>query len=161
MTFVPTSSTCSTNVVLPGAPSTRPSLPCASSRITLPRPWTIDQIPYGKKPRRLPAVLSRDEVVQLFAAVRGPVDRLLLQTAYAAGLRLSEVIRLRVSDIDSRRMLVWVRQGKGGKDRCVPLSPRLLTLLRDYWQQYRVPLSEMLGALSTERGRGILRGWAK
>jgi integrase/recombinase XerD len=106
-------------------------------RVTVPRPWAVEQIPYGKKPKSLPAVLSREEVVQLFAAVRLPVYRMLLQTAYAAGLRLSEVIRLRVTDIDSSRMLLWVRQGKGGKDRCVPLSPRLLALLRDYWQQFR------------------------
>jgi integrase/recombinase XerD len=106
-------------------------------RVTLPRPWAVEQIPYGKRPKSLPAVLSREEVVQLFAAVPLPVYRVLMQTAYAAGLRLSEVVRLRVTDIDSRRMLVWVRQGKGGKDRCVPLSPRLLALLRAYWQQYR------------------------
>lgn len=106
-------------------------------RVTLPRPWAIEQIPYGKRPRSLPAVLSREEVVQLFAAVPLPLYRMLLQTAYAAGLRVSEVVRLRVTDIDSSRMLVWVRQGKGGKDRCVPLSPRLLALVRDYWQHCR------------------------
>ncbi len=73
----------------------------------------------------------------MFAAAPAPVYRMVLQTAYAEGLRVSEVVRLQVTDLDSRRMLVWVRQGKGGKDRCVPLSPRLLALLRAYWQRFR------------------------
>jgi len=105
--------------------------------VTLQRPFPVEQIPYGKRPRPLPAVLSRDQVVRLLEAVPQPFYRLVLQTAYAAGLRVSEVIRLRVEAIDSARMLLWVRQGKGRKDRCVPLSPRLLALLRAYWQQAR------------------------
>ena len=97
----------------------------------------VPLLPSGKKPKALPAVLSREGVVRLLEALPDPVYRLILQTASAAGLRVSEVIRLQVPDIDSSRMLLWVRQGKGHKDRCVPLSQRLLEALRAYWQQYR------------------------
>jgi site-specific recombinase XerD len=106
-------------------------------RVTLRAPFAVEMIPYGKKPRTLPAVLSRDEVAQLFALVPQPVERLILQTAYACGLRASEVLRLRVADIDSGRRVLWVRQGKGGKDRGVPLSPALLEALRAHWQRLR------------------------
>jgi integrase/recombinase XerD len=92
-------------------------------RVTLQAPFAVTMIPYGKKPKSLPAVLSREEVVQLFALVPQPLERLILQTTYACGLRASEVLSLRVQDIDSSRMLLWVRQGKGNKDRGVPLSP--------------------------------------
>ena len=95
-------------------------------RVTLQAPFAVDMIPYGKKPKTLPAVLSRDEVARLFACVPQPLERLMLQTTYACGLRASEVLRLQVTDIDSSRMLLWVRHGKGDKDRCVPLSPALL-----------------------------------
>jgi len=105
--------------------------------VTLRRPDAVVLIPYGKKPRTLPAVLSPDEVARLFAAVSNPRDRLLLQTAYAAGLRVSEVVGLRVGDIDSGRMLLHVRRAKGNKDRLLPLSDVLLGLLRDYWRRYR------------------------
>jgi integrase len=94
-------------------------------------------IPYSKKPRALPAVLSRDEVAQLFAWVPQPVERLRLPTAYACGLRASEVLRLRVADSDSARRVLWVRPGKGGKDRGVPLSPALLEGLRAHWLRLR------------------------
>jgi integrase/recombinase XerD len=105
--------------------------------VTLDRPNLVGYIPYGKKPKRLPAVLSPQEVVRLFdAATPGP-HRLLLRTAYAAGLRVSEVVGLRVADVDSARMVLHVRQGKGHKDRLVPLSVRLLGELRDYWRRYR------------------------
>jgi site-specific recombinase XerD len=106
-------------------------------RVTLQAPWTVTMIPYGKKPKSLPAVLSRDEVAQLFALVAQPLERLILQTTYACGLRASEVLSLRVGDIDSSRMLLWVRQGKGNKDRGVPLSPALLEALRAHWQRLR------------------------
>jgi site-specific recombinase XerD len=106
-------------------------------RVTLGAPFAVDMIPYGKRPRSLPAVLSRDEVAQLLALVPQPVERLLLQTAYACGLRASEVLGLRVADVDSGRMVLWVRHGKGGKDRGVPLSPALLEALRAHWQRLR------------------------
>jgi site-specific recombinase XerD len=106
-------------------------------RVTLQRPELLPLLPYGKKPKTLPAVLSPDEVARLFQAVADPRDRLLLQTAYACGLRVSEVVRLQVADIDSPRMLLHVRAAKGRKDRLVPLSVVLLGRLRAYWRQYR------------------------
>lgn len=106
-------------------------------RLTLGRPDDVVALPYGKKDRPLPAVLSTAEVARLFAAVGHPRDRLLLQTAYAAGLRVSEVVRLQVGDIDSGRMLLHIRRSKGRKDRLVPLSSVLLGRLRDYWRRDR------------------------
>lgn len=105
--------------------------------VTLQRPGLVTMIPYGKKPRRLPAVLSRAEVVTLFAALPDNRLRLLVRAAYACGLRVSEVVHLRVADIDSQRMVLHVRQGKGRKERLVPLSPLLLQELRAYWRRYR------------------------
>jgi integrase/recombinase XerD len=105
--------------------------------VTLQRPDIVTMIPYGKKPKTLPAVLSTDEVARRFDAVAQPTYRLLLQTAYAAGLRVSEVVRLRVADIDSQRMLLHVRAAKGHKDRLVPLSALLLERLRDYGRAHR------------------------
>jgi site-specific recombinase XerD len=106
-------------------------------RLTLPRPGIVEMIPYGKRPRTLPSVLSPEEVVRLFAAASAPRDLLLLQTAYAAGLRVSEVVRLQVADIDSQRLTLHIRAAKGHKDRLVPLSPLLLGQLRLYWRHYR------------------------
>lgn len=106
-------------------------------RVTLQAAFAVTMIPYGKKPKSLPAVLGRDEVARLFALVPQPLERLILQTTYACGLRASEVLNLRVGDIDSSRMLLWVRHGKGNKDRGVPLSPALLEALRTHWRQRR------------------------
>jgi len=106
-------------------------------RLTLHAPFAVDMIPYGKKPKSLPDVLSREEVAQLFALVPQPLERLMLQTTYACGLRASEVLALKITDIDSSRMLLWVRHGKGNKDRAVPLSPALLEALRAHWQRRR------------------------
>ena len=105
--------------------------------VTLRRPDVVTMIPYGKKPKTIPAVLSRDEVTRLFQAVANPRYRLLLQTAYAAGLRVSEVVALQVTDIDSQRMLLHIHAAKGHKDRLVPLSALLLEQLREYWRRYR------------------------
>lgn len=104
---------------------------------TLGRPDVVPMLPYGKKPRRLPSVLSVEEVGQLLQAARPGRERVLLQTAYACGLRISELVSLQVSDIDASRMMVIVRQGKGQKDRHVPLSPRLLAELRQWWCWHR------------------------
>lgn len=106
-------------------------------RVTLRADFPVDMIPYGKKPKALPDVLSREEVARLFAHVPQALERLMLQTAYACGLRASELLALKVADIDSSRMLLWVRHGKGNKDRAVPLSPALLTALRDHWRRRR------------------------
>jgi site-specific recombinase XerD len=85
----------------------------------------------------LPSVLAPQEVLRLIGAAPTPRDRIFVQVAYGCGLRLSELIHLRVTDIDSARMVIHVRQGKGAKDRLVPLSLRLLEELRAYWRQYR------------------------
>jgi integrase/recombinase XerD len=106
-------------------------------RTTLKRGWVDDGVVCAKTPRKLPVVLSLDEVAQLFAAIGNLKHRAILMTAYAAGLRLSEVVALRAEDIDSRRMVLRVRQGKGRKGRDVMLSPRLLAVLRRYWQAVR------------------------
>lgn len=108
-------------------------------RTTLPRPWHVTMIPFGKRPKRLPAVLGADEVDQLLKCVTCIKHRMLLLTLYAAGLRLSEGAALTIHDIDSKRMMIRVASGKGQKDRLVPLSPRLLTELREYWKQVRSP----------------------
>jgi site-specific recombinase XerD len=106
-------------------------------RTTLKRGWVDDGVVCARTPRKLPVVLSLDEVAQLFAAIKNFKHRALLMTAYAAGLRLSEVVALRAEGIDSRRMALRVRQGKGRKDREVMLSPRLLDVLRLYWRVVR------------------------
>jgi integrase/recombinase XerD len=103
-------------------------------RITLPRDWAVTMIAYAKKPKTLPSVLGAEEVEKLLACAQPVKPRLVLATLYAAGLRLDEALHLQPADIDSSRMLLHVRQGKGSKQRMVPLSQRLLTELREYWQ---------------------------
>jgi site-specific recombinase XerD len=103
-------------------------------RVTLGRDWDIKQILTAKRPKKLPVVPSVEEVGLFLDAVHNAKHRAVLTTIYATGLRIAEVTRLRVADIDSRRMCIRVEQGKGRKDRYVPLSPRLLELLRDYWR---------------------------
>ena len=83
---------------------------------------------------KLPVILSRAKLTQFLGAITSLKHRAILMTAYAAGLRVSEVVALQVADIDSRRMVIRVRQGKGHKDREVMLSPRLLAVLREYWK---------------------------
>jgi integrase/recombinase XerD len=104
---------------------------------TLKRPYLRQDFPYPKIPRRLPVVLSRDEVAKLIDAASNLAHRAMLMTLYSTGLRRSEVARLKVNDIDSQRMVIRVRQGKGRKDRDVPLSPKLLETLREYWRWKR------------------------
>ena len=106
-------------------------------RTTLGRPEQLPFIPFGKKPKTIPSVLSRDEVVRLLDAAPAGRDRVLLQVAYGCGLRLEELLHRRVGDIDSARMVIHVRHGKGAKDRLVPLALRLLQELRAYWLKYR------------------------
>lgn len=105
--------------------------------MTLQRPEELPFIPFGKRPKKLPCVFSPEEVVQLLAAAKPGRERMLLQTTYACGMRLGEITRFEVSHIDSARMVVHIHQGKGAKDRLVPLSPRLLEELRSYWRCYR------------------------
>jgi integrase/recombinase XerD len=106
-------------------------------RTTLAKDWPITHIPYARRPKWLPTVLSADEVQRLLACVQFLKARLVLTTAYAAGLRISEATHLKVTDLDSSRMMIRVQQGKGAKDRYVPLSRRLLDELRAYWRLER------------------------
>jgi integrase/recombinase XerD len=125
------------------SPSTFNQIRCALRffyRVTLDREWVLDRIVCQKEQQTLPVVLSQEEVRQLFAAIRRLKTRALLMTIYAAGLRVSEVVHLQVSDIDSARMAIRVRQGKGRKDRYVMLSAKLLEVLREYWKGRRPPL---------------------
>ena len=108
-------------------------------RVTFPRSWVVTMIPFGKRPKTLPTVLCSAEVTKLLQCVRSLKHRTFLLTLYAAGLRINEAASLKISDIDSARMLLRVAQGKGNKERLVPLSPRLLQALRDYWKQDRPP----------------------
>jgi len=106
--------------------------------VTLQKPWPIDAvIPAPKKPRRLPVVLSAEEVAHFLACVSALKHRAILTTCYAAGLRVSEAVHLRPTDLDSRRMVIRVVQGKGQRDRYVMLSPTLLDTLRDWWRTER------------------------
>jgi integrase/recombinase XerD len=104
---------------------------------TLKREWLIFNLVRPKKRTKLPVVLSPDEVKHILPLVKTPAVRMALTVIYACGLRLSEGLNLKAQDIDSSRMLPWVRNGKGGKDRCVPLPERLLELLREYWKLHR------------------------
>jgi integrase/recombinase XerD len=104
---------------------------------TLKRPDLQFAIPRARMPQKLPQILSRDEIERLFASARLLKHRALLMTTYAAGLRVSEVCALKVTDIDSERMTLRIEQGKGAKDRYSLLSPRLLKELRLYWQAHR------------------------
>lgn len=105
--------------------------------VTLGQPDMVQRLPYAKKPKKLPAVLSLDEVRRFLAAIGNARHRMVLTTAYAGGLRISEALGLQATDIDSKRMVLHVQQGKGRKDRLVPLSDKLLTLLRAYYAEYR------------------------
>jgi len=107
-------------------------------KVTLKKDWSFDAIiPAPQKPQTLPVVLSPEEVLQFLACVASRQHRAILTTCYGAGLRVSECIALTVPAIDSKRMVVRVEQGKGMKDRYVMLSPKLLAILREWWQVER------------------------
>lgn len=106
-------------------------------RNTLGRDWAISHIPFPRKQRKLPVVLSRDEAALLLASIKSLKHRAVLSLCYGAGLRINEALHLQVTDIDSKRMMIRVRQAKGNKDRYVMLSPKLLKLLRKYWAKER------------------------
>ncbi len=109
-------------------------------KITLKRDWALDEIPMPKRPFKLPVILSREEVMAFLDSIDNLKHRAILMTAYAAGLRVSEAIHLKVTDIDSQRMMLHIDQGKGRKDRYVMLSPRLLDVFRAYWKVFRPTL---------------------
>jgi site-specific recombinase XerD len=94
----------------------------------------VVQIPFAKQPKKLPVVLAPEEVQRFLSCARPLKLRVILTTIYAAGLRLEEATHLEVQHIDSARMLLLVARGKGSKERLVPLSPRLLQELREYWK---------------------------
>jgi site-specific recombinase XerD len=97
----------------------------------------VEHIPFPKKERKLPEVLSTQELAHFFDKISNLKHRTVLMTMYGTGLRISEALNLRVRDVDSERGVLRVRQGKGHKDRYVPLSPKLVEQLRTYWKAYR------------------------
>jgi len=105
--------------------------------VTLDRPKVAERLLWPKVPHKKADILAGSEVLKLLGLVKSLVSGMVLITGYGAGLRVGEACRLRVEDIDSKRMLIHVRLGKGGKDRYVMLSPRLLTALRRYWVEVR------------------------
>jgi integrase/recombinase XerD len=106
-------------------------------KVTMGRGEMVPDIPFPRAIKKLPTVLSAEEVARLLRAVRHPKHRMVLMTIYAAGLRISEALALKTNDIDSERMVIHVRQGKGRKDRTVMLSPQLLAALREYAHRMR------------------------
>jgi integrase/recombinase XerD len=107
--------------------------------VTLKRPEAVKGISHPKRPKTLPVILSPEEVLRILAAVRSVKHKAIVATAYAAGLRIPEVCGLRLADIDSQRMRIHVRSGKGKKDRYVMLGESLLALLRQYYRKARPP----------------------
>ncbi len=103
---------------------------------TLDMPWTDEYFPRAKRASKLPIVLSHEELLAFFDNIPSLKYRAALMTCYGAGLRVSEAVALKITDIDSKRMLLRVEQGKGGKDRYAMLSPRLLDVLRRYWRAF-------------------------
>jgi site-specific recombinase XerD len=116
----------------------------------LRRPYRDIDLVYPKRAERLPVILSEEEVAQLIESAATSYHRVILMTLYGAGLRREELCRLKVTDVDSQRMVLHVRQGKGRKDRDVTLSPRLLEVLRDYWK-WRKPKTYLFPSYQSKR----------
>lgn len=106
-------------------------------RVSLDKQQLVTHIPYAKHPKKLPVVLSHQEIARLFEVTDNIKHRTLLMTLYATGLRISEALALQIGDIDSQRMMIRVREGKAGRDRYVPICPSLLEQLRAYWRYAR------------------------
>jgi len=104
---------------------------------TLDTDWSVERIPYAKRPKKLPLVLSQEEVRAVLEAIEDPQSRVIAMTLYGAGLRIGEAVHLRVGDVDSKRMMIHVVEGKGRKDRLVMLSQVLLTHLRRHYRRHR------------------------
>jgi site-specific recombinase XerD len=131
-------------------------------RVTLERPSELETLVGPRRIQRLPEVLSRDEVAAILRTVRSPRHRAVLMTMYGAGLRVGEACRLRPTDIDSQRGVIRIRDGKGGRDRVVMLSPRLLDELRSYWRLVRPSGGYLFpaargGVLRSESVRAVLK----
>lgn len=109
-------------------------------RVTLGKPFGVERIPVIGEAKRVPVVLTPDEVARLIAAAPGHKYRAALSVAYGAGLRAAEVVRLQIGDIDAAQMTIRIQQGKGAKDRFAKLSPQLLATLRDWWRACRSPV---------------------
>ena len=105
--------------------------------MTLEKDWAVTHIPFPKQPKKLPVVLSPGEVGEVLSQVKDLKQRTVLECMYASGLRITEAMHLRIRDVDSRRMVLRIVEAKGKKDRYVPLSPTLLSKLREYWKVYR------------------------
>ena len=106
-------------------------------RVTLKRDWAPGEILCAKAPRLLPVVLDREEIARFFGVIQNLKHRALFSTLYATGMRISEATALRIEDIDSKSMMIRIRQGKGQKERFVMLSPKLLALFREYWLKFK------------------------
>jgi integrase/recombinase XerD len=116
----------------------------------LRRPYRELDLVYPKLPERLPTVLSEEEITMLIESACSSYHRVILTTLYATGMRRSELARLKIQDVDSHRMVIHIRQGKGGRDRDVTLSPRLLEVLRAYWK-WRKPKVYLFPSLLRRR----------
>lgn len=117
----------------------------------LRRPYRQVDLVYPKQPERLPVILSEEEVARLIESASSSYHRVILMTLYGTGLRREELCRLKLTDIDSQRMVIHVRQGKGNRDREVTLSPRLLEVLREYWK-WRKPKIFLFPSQQRNRG---------
>jgi len=118
---------------------------------TLKRAYPVDEVPYPRAPRRLPIILTREEAIRLIDSASNLFHRAMLITMYSTGMRRAELCNLKVEDIDSTRMLIHIRQGKGGKDRDVPLSPKTLETLREYWRWMRPKIYMFPGTVKGSR----------
>src|SRR5262249_55722113 len=116
----------------------------------LRRPYREVDLVYPKRPQQLPTILSEEEVARLIECASSAYHRVILMTLYGTGLRREELSRLKVTDVDSQRMVIHVRQGKGNKDRDVTLSPKLLEVLRAYWR-WRKPKVYLFPSLYRNR----------
>jgi site-specific recombinase XerD len=124
-------------------------------RITLKRSEAQFLVPTARQPQKLPQILSREEVASLIEKTLNLKHRAILMSAYGAGLRLTEICHLKVSDVDSKRMTIRVEQGKGAKDRYTLLSPTLLGELRRYWCVYRPKLWLSAPGIRADRSASI------
>lgn len=115
------------------------------------RDLAFDDLVYPKRPKKLPVVLSTEEVARLIEATLHPMHRTMLMVLYGTGIRRTEASLLKVSDIDSQRMVIHIRQGKGSQDRDVPLRPRLLEALREYWR-WKKPKDYLFPSTAGHRG---------